>query len=63
MIWRCWAVCVICETRNVGTMKCVCCEIVYKMFVKITLNRTIKTVHINLEISNTKVIVSYLNVI
>ena len=33
-----------------------CCEIVSEMFVKITLNCTIKTVYINLEISNIKVI-------
>ena len=32
------------------------CEIVSEMFVKITSNRTIKTVDINLEISNIKVI-------
>ena len=45
---------VICETQNVGVMQCIRCEIVSEMFVKVTLNRTIKTVYIglNLEISN-----------
>ena len=39
-----WVVCVICETRNIGVMKC--CEIVSEIFVKVTSNRTIKTVYI-----------------
>ena len=38
--------CVICKTRNIGVMKCIYCEIVSEMFVKITSNRTIKTVYI-----------------
>ena len=53
---RCWAVCVICGAQNVEVMKCLCCKIVNKMFVKITSNHTIKKVYINLEISNIKVI-------
>ena len=49
-----WGVCVICETRNIGVMKCMCCEIVSEMFVKEISNRTIKTVYIakNKDISN-----------
>ena len=46
----------ICETRNIGVMKCKCCEIASEMFVKITLNRAIKRIYINPEISNIKVI-------
>ena len=52
----CVCVCVICETRNVGVMKCMCCEFLREMFVKIASTRTIKTVYVNLEISNIKVI-------
>ena len=36
-------VCVICETRNIGVMKCICSEIVSEMFVRVTSNRTIRT--------------------
>ena len=36
---------VICKTRNMGVMKCMCYEIVSEMFVKVTSNRTIKTVY------------------
>ena len=38
--------CVICETRNIGVMKCMCCKIVSEMFVKVTSNSTIKTGYI-----------------
>ena len=34
------------ETQNIGVIKYICCEIVSEMFVKITSNRTIKTVYI-----------------
>ena len=46
------------ETRNIGVRKCMCYEIVSEMFVKVTSNRTIKTLYIaeNKNISNIKVI-------
>ena len=47
-----------CKIRNIGVMKCMCCGIVSEMFVKVTSNRTIKTVYNakNKNISNINVI-------